>query len=110
MKPASRNIAYSEAYAYPDLDTYISDLALSTIWGGDPESEIPAAVISERTMELSRLWHIAHEPVKALLAGRTITAAAEELCMPYRTLRNWCSGDRPIAPHLRLWLAELLGY
>lgn len=110
MKPTIRNIAYAEAYAYADLDTYISDLALSTCWGDDPESEIPAAVISERTIELARLWHIAHEPVRALLGGRSIATAAEELCMPYRTLRNWCAGDRPIAPHIRLWLAELLGY
>lgn len=110
MTPKIRSIAYSEAFAYTDIDAYISDLSLSTVWGDDPELDIPANVLADRTVWLIRLWHIANDPVKQLLGGRTMAQAAEELCMPYRTLQQWCSGDRPIAPHLRLWLAEMLGY
>lgn len=110
MNAKIRNIAYSEALAYSDIDAYISDLSLSSIWHDDPDSEIPAAVLADRVIQLQRLWHIAHDPVRQLLGGRSMADAAEELCMPYRTLQNWCTGDRPVAPHLRLWLAEMLSY
>lgn len=110
MTPKIRNIAYSEAFAYAGIDAYISDMAASTIWGDDPEADITPSVLSDRIVQLRRLWHIAHDPVRQLLGGRTIAAAAEELCMPYRTIQQWCAGDRPIAPHLRLWVAEMLKY
>ena len=110
MTTKIRSIAYSDAFSYADPDAYISDMALSYIWADDPTAEIPSTVLADRTVWLIRLWHIAHDPVRQLLGGRTMAEAADELCMPYRTLQQWCSGDRPIAPHLRLWLAEMLGY
>lgn len=110
MTPKTRNIAYSEAFSHSDIDAYISDMALSDIWPDGPDVETPATVIADRVVQLRRLWNIAHVPVRQLLGCRTMVQAAEELCMPYRTLQQWCAGDRPIAPHLRLWVAEMLKY
>lgn len=110
MTPKIRNIAYSEAFAYTDIEAYVSDMSLSAIWSDNPIEEIPATVLADRVVQLRRLWNIAHVPVRQLLGGRTMAQAAEELCMPYRTLQQWCAGERPIAPHLRLWIAEMLKF
>ncbi len=99
--------AWAEIPNYPDRDAYISDLALSSIWGADPDSDIPA----ERIDYLGRLWDAAHMDVKSMAtaAGITVAALSERTTIPYRTLMSWQAGDRQCPGYVRLLLLHFLG-
>ena len=54
-------ICLPEAVNYTDRDAYISDLALSSIWGDDEGAEVP----QERLEWLDQLYDAAHRNVPA---------------------------------------------
>ena len=96
----------SEAYNYSDQDAYISDLALSSIWGDEAE-EIPEG----RVEWLRQVWKAAHRSVKEIcrMAGMTQNATADYFCIPRRTFGNWCTGSRECPEYTKLMMQELLG-
>ena len=96
----------SEAGNYSDQDAYVSDLALSSIWG-DEADEIPDG----RIEWLRRVWEAAHRSVKDICrdAGMTQTAAADYFNVPQRTFGNWCTGSRECPAYTRLMMQEILG-
>ncbi len=100
-------LAWSEIPNYTDPDAYISDLALSSMWGDDPESEIP----TERINYLGRLWDVYHMSVKDICKAANLTQAAlaTRFGIPKRTVEDWCRGVAKCAPYIRLMMCECLG-
>lgn len=96
----------SEAGNYSDQDAYVSDLALSSIWGDEAE-EIPDA----RIEWLRQVWKAARRTVKDICkdAGMTQNATADYFCIPRRTFGNWCTGERECPIYTRLMMQEILG-
>ena len=63
MKNKQYLMCVTEAARYQDRDAYVSDLALSSVWG-DVES-IPA----ERIDAIGRIWDACHRSVKDIAAA-----------------------------------------
>lgn len=91
---------------YTDRDAYISDLALSSLWGDAEDAEIPP----ERITELGALWDAAHRSIKEIAsnAGMSNRQLAERFCIPYRTVENWSAGDRQPPVWVLLMMQEIL--
>ena len=98
-----RHTLYTEAHNYTDPDAYVSDLALSPVWG---DADIPA----ERIALLRRIWDDTHCAVRELIEryGLTQSAFARHFSIPLRTVQGWCLGSRGCPPYLITMAAELL--
>lgn len=98
---------YKEIANYQDRDAYVSDMALSSIWEDTTSDEIPA----ERLDAVGQIWDAAHKSAKQIAAdaGLTQRKLAERFCIPYRTVENWCGGQRECPAYVRLMMQELLG-
>jgi len=96
----------SEALNYTDRDAYISDLALSSIWGDDESANIP----TDRLDWLGQLWDASHRSVKeiAAAAGLSQRKLAERFAVPYRTMENWCGGQRECPVYVKMMMQECL--
>lgn len=107
MKISQYNTAVSEVSNYSDVDSYLSDMALSSIWGDAPEAEIP----EQRIRDLSKIWEACHRSVKdiAALNGLSQRKLAERFCIPYRTMEDWCRGVREAPGYVRLMMQQVLG-
>lgn len=97
----------SEAKNYQDRDAYISDLALSSIWGDSEDAEIPA----ERLTWLASLYDAANRSIKeiAAAAGLSQRKLAERFAIPYRTMDSWCMGERNCPIYVKMMMQEVLG-
>lgn len=106
MTPLQYSFAVSETANYTDRDAYISDLALSAIWGDDGE-DIPA----QRLDELTQIWDAANRPVDQILAVSGLSQANfyRRFLIPRRTLQDWCAGKRPCPIYTRMMFQQLLG-
>lgn len=94
---------WGEALEYTDRDAFVSDAALSSLWGeddADPMAHVP---------ELEKLWDAAHTGVKAIRELTCMTQAefAARHLVPLRTLQRWEKGECP--EHIRLLLLESEG-
>ena len=54
------NIFWSEALASDDRESFVSDWTLSSIWGDEPETDIPG----DRAYLLDELWRVAHMSIR----------------------------------------------
>lgn len=101
------NFCLKEAVASRDRDVYISDLALSSIWGAPETADIPTA----RVKELEQIWDACHRAVKEIAAdaGLSQRKLAERFGIPYRTVENWCGGQNACPLYTRLMIQECLG-
>ena len=92
---------------YTDPDAYVSDLALSDIWGDGPEDGIP----EERINQLRAIYQAASMTVPeiAKAAGLNITQMSARFAVPYRTMQDWFSGARACSLASRLMMQECLG-
>lgn len=97
----------TEAQNYTDREAYISDLALSSIWGDRLEDDIPQA----RLAQLGRIYDAVHRSVKDIASEAGISARemAIRFCIPQRTIENWCMGVNKCPLYTRLMLQESLG-
>lgn len=99
---------FSDALDSNDRDAYVSDWALSSIWG-DPEDadDIPAG----RIERIGAVWDVAHVSVREIRAatGLSQAAFAQHFCIPRRTVENWESGVNSCPDYLRLLLAQAIG-
>lgn len=97
----------TDAQKYTDREAYISDLALSSIWGDGPEDEIP----QDRLAQLGHIYDAVHRSVKGIAAEAGISARklAIRFCIPQSTLENWCMGVNKCPLYTRLLLQESLG-
>ena len=107
MTDKQRSLCISEAQNYTDRDAYVSDLALSSIWGDLPGDDIPQARIDE----LGSIYDAVHRSVKDIASAAGISARemAIRFCIPQRTLENWCMGVNKCPLYTRLMLQESLG-
>lgn len=101
------NVLWAEALTSTDRDAFISDAALSSIWGNAPDAAIP----DDRLQQLGQLWDAAHLTVKAIRAatGLSQAAFAQRFCIPRRTVENWESGTNTCPVYVRLLLAQAVG-
>lgn len=108
-KMTNRQYYYCASHCaeYTDPDAYVSDLALSSIWGDAPDADIPA----DRLDALRGIYAAVSRPVRQIVAdtGLTQAAFAERLCIPLRTVENWCGGLRECPVYVRLLIQESLG-
>lgn len=97
----------SEAKNYQDRDAYISDLALSSIWGDAEGAEVPL----DRLTWLGNLYDAAHRSIKeiAAVAGLSQRKLAERFAIPYRTMDSWCMGERTCPIYVKMMMQEVLG-
>ena len=97
----------SEARNYASRDAYVSDIALSSLWGDAIEAEIP----SERLDQLENIFDACHRSMKEIAdaAGLSQRKLAERFCIPYRTVEDWCAGRRECPVYVRLMMQECLG-
>lgn len=97
----------NEVFAYAERDFFVSDLALSEIWGDAPEDPIP----DSRLAALGRIWDAAHRTVPeiARAAGLSNRKLAERFGIPYRTVEDWAADRREPPLYVRLMLQQCLG-
>lgn len=97
----------AEVFAYAERDFFVSDLALSEIWGDAPEDPIPDA----RLAALGLIWDAAHRTVPeiAKAAGLSNRKLAERFGIPYRTVEDWAADRRESPLYVRLMLQQCLG-
>lgn len=101
---------WADAQTVSDRDAYVSDWALSSIWG----VETGADILAERLEYLGNIWDCAHMRVKDICkaAGLTQAALASRFCIPKRTVENWCSSStassRQCPDYVRLMMCECL--
>lgn len=105
MTNEQRNYAMREAPDFTDIDEFVSEILLS-----EPFETEDGAIQTELVDDLRRLWDICNAPFAELLGGRKMTEVSEQLCIPYRTLQDWCRGERECTNYLRLFIANALGY
>ena len=99
--------AVTEAAEYPDLDAYLSDVAMSTVWGNDPETPIP----QQRLDDLAAIFAAVHRTPREILAltGLSQAGFAQRYVMPRRTLQDWLLGNHTCPLYLRLLVQQSLG-
>lgn len=97
------NVLYSDAINSGDRDAYVSDWALSSMWGDDSDPILLADLCG-------KVWDLAHLTVSDIRAHTGLTQAAfsERFLIPYRTLQNW-EGRGGCAHYTILMLARLCG-
>lgn len=98
---------WAECFEYEEKPGFVSDWALSSVWGDDPEAEVPA----ERIKMLGRLWDAAHLSIRDIRThtGLSQSDFGRRFLIPKHTIENWESGRRQCPDYLRLLLAEATG-
>lgn len=92
---------------YADVDAYVSDLSLSSIWGDASDEDIPAERIDQLRVIFSASKMTVTEIAKS--TGLNITNMAARFAVPYRTMQDWFSGARTCSLSIRLMMLECLG-
>nr|DAK99151.1 MAG TPA: helix-turn-helix domain protein [Caudoviricetes sp.] len=101
MTDRQRNILVGDAKNNNDRDSFVSDWALSSIWGDDAD-------ISKAAEQCGKIWDAVHKPMGEIRASMGLTQAqmAERLCVPKRTLENWeYKGTCPV--YVRILIARV---
>lgn len=106
MTNKQRIVCIQEAQNYTNRDAYISDLAMSSIWGiqnGDP----PMC----RLEALAKIYDAVTHSIKDIAAdaGLSQRGLAERFAIPYRTMEDWCTGKRQCPLYVKLMMQEILG-
>lgn len=101
------NFCVAETANYDDIDAYVSDLSLSSVWGDAPDAPIPP----ERLDQLRSVYAAVNRPVREIVSvsGMTQAAFAEAFCIPRRTVEDWCRGVRKCPLYTRLMMQQCLG-
>lgn len=101
------SILFSEALASENREAYISDCALSSIWGDDPGSEVP----DERIQQLGELWDAAHMSIQDICRSAKMTQRdlSRRFAIPYNTVSNWFREVSKCPDYTRLMLLQLTG-
>lgn len=102
MTDKQRYILVSEAQSDADRDTFVSDWALSSMWGEDADF----AHIAD---QCGKAWDAVHKPMVEIRAamGLSQLQIAERLCVSRRTYENWEYRDCPV--YVRVLIARIWG-
>lgn len=100
-------VIWTAALAAADRDAFVSDWALSSIWGDAPDADVPDA----RIKQIGELWDAAHLTAREIRkhTGLSQAAFAARFCIPQRTYESWEIGERSCPPYVLLMLAQLSG-
>lgn len=100
MTDKQRYILVSEAQADLNRDAFVSDWALSSMWGG-------SADLAKTAEQCGKAWDAVHKPMSEIRAemGLTQVQMAERLCVSRRTYENWEYRDCPI--YVRVLIARI---
>jgi len=98
--------AVSEIPSYTDPDAYASDVALSDIFAGTPDDQLPALF-----NDLRKLWDVWHMPLVDMrkITGLSQAKFARRILSSQRTIEDWESGDRTPPIMTRFLIAGMLG-
>lgn len=101
------NTCLSEAVNYSDVDAYVSEMALSSLWDDTEASDIPP----ERIEALRLIFEAAHRNIKdiASAAGTSVRSLAAMFNIPYRTVEDWAANKRTPPMYVLLMMQEILG-
>lgn len=102
------NVLWRAATGTNDREEYVSEWALSSIWG-DPDG---ADISGERIEALGALWNAAHASIRDIRAFAGLTRTDFALCylIPYRTVENWERGENQCPDYIRFLLAQVTGF
>lgn len=97
----------AETQNYTDRDAYISDLALSSMWGDSEDAPVPKL----RIADLGQIWDAAHRTIRdiAAAAGISVRQLAMRYAIPRRTAENWASGANEPQLHELLAIQQCEG-
>ena len=86
-------------------------LFLSNVTLSVPDDADGCLDLDAEKERLSHVWDIAHLSVKQMVqdVGISMAAFAKQTGIPYRTLQNWCLGERECPVYIRFLLAEHYG-
>lgn len=106
MTDTQFNFCVRETINYTDLDAYVSDLSLSTIWG-DKDGISDASI----RFALRSIYTAVNRTPKEIVAasGLSQAAFAERYCIPKRTVEDWCRGVMKCPLYTRLLLQRAEG-
>ena len=92
-------ILVGDAEGYNDRNAFISDLALSSMWGAEKN-------IAETC---GKVWDAVHKPMREIRTDMGLTQAqmAERLCVSRRTYENWEYRQCPV--YVRVLIARVWG-
>lgn len=104
--PNIRSMLHQEAQLYTDRDAYISDWALSSMWGDAEDAEIP----QDRIEMLGNIYDAVHCTINDLLARYDLSQSgfARYFGIPIRTVQNWCVGARTCPQYILTMACEIL--
>lgn len=104
--PKTRQWLFAEAANYTSREEFISDLALSSIWGDAEDSMIPP----ERLGLLGMIYDASHATIRDLLSAYHLSQSdfARYFNIPLRTVQDWCGGKRTCPPYVLSMAAEIL--
>lgn len=88
-------------------EAFVSDWALSSIWGDAEDAEVPQG----RIEEIGEIWDVAHLTIRDIRqrTGLSQVKFATRYCIPRRSVEDWESGLRECPGYLRLLLAQAVG-
>jgi len=96
-----------EAAAEEDMDAFVSDWSMSSIWDDDPEElYIPFSRIDY----LTGLWEDAHKSPREIreMTGLSRAAFGAVYQIPPRTIENWEYGRTQMPIYIRLALVRMV--
>ena len=101
------NFCVTEAANYSSSGAYVSGIIRASIWGDAPDAPIPP----ERLDQLRSIYVAVCRTVREIVAvaGMTQAAFAEALCIPRRTVEDWCRGVRECPLYTRLMMQQCMG-
>jgi DNA-binding transcriptional regulator YiaG len=107
MTDKQRYDCFAEVSNYTYEEAFISDLALSSMWGDGEADEVP----EERLQQLHDIWTAAHLNIKDIRTATGLTQAefATKFLISKRSVENWEGGQRTPPLYVILLLAEKCG-
>lgn len=98
---------FTDAQGIADRDAFISDWALSSVWGDAEDAEVPA----DRLLELGMIWDVAHASFADIVAasGLKLVDFAARFAIPYSTAQKWYYNLSRCPAYTRLLLARAVG-
>lgn len=104
--PNIRAILHQEAQNYTERAAYISDLALSSMWGDAEDAAIP----QDRIEMLGNIYDAVNCTLNDLLARYDLSQSdfARYFGIPIRTVQNWCGGLRTCPRYILTMAYEIL--
>ena len=96
-----------ECAAYTSRESYISDMATSSIWGDSADAEIP----QERINAIGAIWDACNRSIKEISAAAGISnrKLAERFCIPHRTVEDWSRNVSKCPIYVSLMMQRCLG-